>query len=1107
MQTILKGQTQILFILSNYFTDSGECKCTDEFYGDGVFCSFDTDGDGLPDNPVLCDGTTPCSDKCPFQSRCPPSGSNVQAICEAVCPEEIDYIFNITWPCTSEGAKRYVKCPEGETRASRICNPLGIWGNPNTTLCVSKIFSDIKGNTTVKLVLLLAASETVASVSGDVILTLGIVTENSEDIPKDIATERNAISQTANIISNLVRPENSAVLVNTQIEQPIVQQIITVINNLATSIGAKEEIKLNTSPNVFIETRQLFAESEDVTEVELTADNILIGDDGRNPSIRIPIDNSKNKSSSFVVIKNIGSLLSNLSENLRFGSAGIKIDYFKTVSVVTPIMTLNITQNGIPVKEVDADMALPIDLKPEKNTYYRPICVHVNDQNSGSPQIQQEVNDTTPGDSVKVVNCHVRRSASFLVLVGINDLAEQSIVLNIISYVGCSLSTICLTISISIYILFGYKLLKKIYHFVHFNLAVSLLITYLVFLVGLELPYVNVLEYIPCKAVSALMQYILLAMFLWMLMEGVVVFIMIYFPFRRFTKRYFAAFFCISWISPLLYVLAVSPWFHPYLISPPYFGSTQYTNTSNSTNSSSLNNATVPVNPTPGFCWIHNDEDTKLIFAITVPIVLIILINILIFVIVSIRCILLIRQQKSVHLLARSQKLGLRLFRLSLVLFPVLGFGWTFGLFAIISHVAIFAWIFTILGSGQGVLILFFVILIRKDIRLSILRALNLKAKLSSLSSKITSQFTRQTTAAPFYWNLARLLENEMLTRSTLELAKKQGLLSPIVEIDDLISYLEQKPWESLANPDALDEWDLEHLRHQLVPDTEPEKSGLPPIFEITQLVTFLEERAAEERCRHSMVTNISAHGSSIFVTEVNTEPEDTHSRDIIYQGNDPFANPSSQTELESPLDVVVGSQTDFPEVLQTKEEPTVEVESQNILTAGDQLDRESCVEEGTHSPLSEGITPPDNEEVEVNNFEIPELNELEIGLQDLDKAVALISDKPIPRSPKQVIERKPDKLPTLKSVKDHQRIEKKLPLQIVERDAKPVTEAAFALNNVSSLFPFINSDFSTQTETVDGTTSPQQDSIEQIDALDMLIDQIDDLLSDFDTINPFSRI
>ena len=270
------------------------------------------------------------------------------------------------------------------------------------------------------------------------------------------------------------------------------------------------------------------------------------------------VHNKNNRTISFVVINNLGNLLTNISEFLKFGRAGISIDYFKVISIVSPIVLVEVLENGTPVEELNVNMTFPIDIESENNTYFRPICVYINDQDSDNPQIQQEVNDTTPGNSVKVVNCHARRSASFLVLVGINDLADQSIVLNIISYAGCSLSTICLTLSISIYILFGYKLLKKIYHFVHFNLAVSLLITYLVFLVGLELPYVNVLEYIPCKAVSALMQYILLVMFLWMLMEGVVIFIMIYLPFRKFTKKYFFAFFCISWICPLLYVLAVS---------------------------------------------------------------------------------------------------------------------------------------------------------------------------------------------------------------------------------------------------------------------------------------------------------------------------------------------------------------------------------------------------------------------------------------------------------------------------------------------------------------------------------------------------------------------
>ena len=1104
-----------------------DCRCTDEFYGDGVNCSADTDGDGLPDNPVLCDGTTPCVDKCPFQSRCYPNDIIIAENCELVCPEEKDNIFNITWPCTSGGAKRYVDCPEGDARASRICSPLGVWSNPNTTLCVSEKFSNITGNSTEKLDRLVTISKGATAVSGDVLVTLDIVKESSEEL-LDIATQRIVINQTANIISNLVRLENGAVLENTQIEQPVVQQIITTVNNLATRIGASGDIRLNNTPNVFIETK-LLPTDDDIKEVILVADNIQIGEEGRNPSIAIAIDSrSKNKTSSFVVVKNIGNLLRNFSDYLKFGRAGININYFKNVSVVTPIITLNVTENGSPVEAINATMDIPIEYQPEKNTYYRPICVIVTDPNSDNPQLQQEVNDSTAGDSVRVVNCNAMRSASFLVLVGINDLAEQSIVLNIISYVGCSLSTICLTISISIYILFGYRLLKKIYHFVHFNLAVSLLITYLVFLLGLELPYVNVLEYIPCKAVSALMQYILLAMFLWMLMEGVVIFIMIYFPFRKFTKRFFAAFFCVCWISPLLYVLAISPWFHPYLISPPYFGSTESTNSTNSTNSSALttnstysnplptnstnssalttNNTVISVNPIPGFCWIHNDENTNLIFAVTTPILLIIIINILIFVSVAIRCFLLIRRQKSVHLLAKSQKLGIRLFRLSLVLFPVLGFGWTFGLIAIISHVAVFAWIFTILGSGQGILILFFVLLIRKDIRLSILRALNLKAKLSSLSSKITSQLTRQTTAAPFYWNLARMLENEMLTRSTLELAKRQGLISPIVEIDDLISYLEEKPWETKANTTALDEWDLQYLRDQLVPESEPEKAGLPPIFEITQLLTFLEERAEEEKCRRTILTDISVADSSIFVSEFNTAPHDTYSKDFIYQDNDPFPNSGNQTELEPAPDLPVDSQIDFPDFIQTKEEQHVEAETHSKFNVEDNLERESCIAVGVRSEQSQSITPPK----EFNNFEIPELNELEKGLVEFEEAIANISDKPIVRSPKQVIELKPDKLPTLKSVKGHQQNKNELPLQILKRDAQAV--ANYTDENItSSLLHLVNSNLTTtelpQLEIFETTTLSEQDRADQIDTLDMLISQIDDVLTDFDTINPFSRI
>ena len=187
-------------------------------------CSFDTDGDGLPDYPVLCDGVTPCNDTCPYQSRCF-EDQDIDESCESVCPEERDNIFNITWPCTSVGAKRYVDCPEGESRASRVCVAAVTWGSPNTISCVSDKFANFTGSSNDRLRQLEVVSESTVSVSGDVIVTLDIILENSEIFLDELEDRIEVVNQTANIISNLVQLENRAVLENTQIEQPVVQRI------------------------------------------------------------------------------------------------------------------------------------------------------------------------------------------------------------------------------------------------------------------------------------------------------------------------------------------------------------------------------------------------------------------------------------------------------------------------------------------------------------------------------------------------------------------------------------------------------------------------------------------------------------------------------------------------------------------------------------------------------------------------------------------------------------------------------------------------------------------------------------------------------------------
>ena len=59
-----------------------------------------------------------------------------------------------------------------------------------------------------------------------------------------------------------MQPENRALLVDAQNEVPVVQQILGAIGSLVSKIGTQENIKLNESLNVYIETKRLVANSE-----------------------------------------------------------------------------------------------------------------------------------------------------------------------------------------------------------------------------------------------------------------------------------------------------------------------------------------------------------------------------------------------------------------------------------------------------------------------------------------------------------------------------------------------------------------------------------------------------------------------------------------------------------------------------------------------------------------------------------------------------------------------------------------------------------------------------------------------------------------------------
>jgi len=95
-------------------------------------------------------------------------------------------------------------------------------------------------------------------------------------------------------------------------------------------------------------------------------------------------------------------------------------------------------------------------------------------------------------------------------------------------------------------------------NFIHINLCLSLGLAQLTFVVGVGQVSGSNDVSIHCQAISVLLHYFFLVSFMWMLMEGVVLYVVLVKVFVKNTKRYTLAFTVSSYGAPLFYLGAVT---------------------------------------------------------------------------------------------------------------------------------------------------------------------------------------------------------------------------------------------------------------------------------------------------------------------------------------------------------------------------------------------------------------------------------------------------------------------------------------------------------------------------------------------------------------------
>ncbi|XP_071193930.1 adhesion G-protein coupled receptor G2-like [Salvelinus alpinus] len=266
----------------------------------------------------------------------------------------------------------------------------------------------------------------------------------------------------------------------------------------------------------------------------------------------------------------------------------------------------------------------------------------------------------------------------------------QATILTYITYIGCGISAIFLSITLLTYLAFG-KLRKDIPSKILIQLCVALLFLNLVFLVdGWLALYPDAVGL--CISTAWFLHYFLLASFTWMGLEAVHMYLALVKVFNTYIPRYMLKFSLLGWGTPLLVVIVVIA------VDKDNYGLVGY-------------GKYIDGSRTDDFCWLKND----IAFYVTVVayFCVIFLMNLVMFVVVMVQLCRIKRQNPD----NKRHRDGLQNLRSVVGVTVLLGLTWGFAFFAWGPVNLPFMYLFCIFNSFQGFFIFVFHCAVKENVR------------------------------------------------------------------------------------------------------------------------------------------------------------------------------------------------------------------------------------------------------------------------------------------------------------------------------------------------------------------------------------------------------
>ena len=293
--------------------------------------------------------------------------------------------------------------------------------------------------------------------------------------------------------------------------------------------------------------------------------------------------------------------------------------------------------------------------------------------------------------------CRCDHLTNFAVLMDLHSTPLTSLhqrALAAITYAGCGLSILCLAAAVAVFAL-CHRQLKSDRYTIHKNLCLSLLLAEIVFLSGIS----ATADRIVCGLVAGLLHFFFLCAFMWMLLEGFQLYVMLVEVFESDKSRVKWYYLC-GYGVPVL-IVAVSS-----VVDPFSYG-------------------------TPDYCWLR--ADNYFVFSFVGPVILILVANL---VFLGLAIWVMYRHQTTSAVMKSKEQSRMTNARVwikgSFMLVVLLGLTWTFGLLYLNESTVAMAYVFTILNSLQGLFIFFFHCVQNDQVRKEVRRALRRHGCLSA---------------------------------------------------------------------------------------------------------------------------------------------------------------------------------------------------------------------------------------------------------------------------------------------------------------------------------------------------------------------------------------